>query len=47
MDGAPIPGLCGAGNAVASIFGAAYPGGGATLGPGVTFGCVAGLTLTS
>ena len=47
MDGAPIPGLCGAGNAVASIFGAAYPGGGATLGPGVTFGYVAGLTLTS
>ncbi|HTX27262.1 MAG TPA: FAD-dependent oxidoreductase [Streptosporangiaceae bacterium] len=47
MDGTPIPGLCGAGNAVASIFGAAYPGGGATLGPGVTFGYVAGLTLTS
>lgn len=47
MDGAVIPGLCGAGNAVASIFGAAYPGGGATLGPGVTFGYVAGLTLTS
>jgi hypothetical protein len=33
MDGTPIPGLFGAGNAVASIFGAAYPGGGATLGP--------------
>jgi 3-oxosteroid 1-dehydrogenase len=47
MEGAPIPGLFGAGNAVASIFGAAYPGGGATLGPGVTFGYVAGLTLTS
>jgi 3-oxosteroid 1-dehydrogenase len=47
MDGTPIPGLFGAGNAVASIFGAAYPGGGATLGPGVTFGYVAGLTLTS
>jgi succinate dehydrogenase/fumarate reductase flavoprotein subunit len=47
MDGTPIPGLFGAGNAVASIFGAAYPGGGATLGPGVTLGYVAGLTLTS
>jgi succinate dehydrogenase/fumarate reductase flavoprotein subunit len=47
MDGTPIPGLFGAGNAVTSIFGAAYPGGGATLGPGVTFGYVAGLTLTS
>jgi succinate dehydrogenase/fumarate reductase flavoprotein subunit len=47
MDGTPIPGLFGAGNAVASVFGAAYPGGGATLGPGVTFGYVAGITLTS
>jgi succinate dehydrogenase/fumarate reductase flavoprotein subunit len=47
MDGTPIPGLYGAGNAVASIFGAAYPGGGATLGPGVVFGYVAGLALTS
>jgi 3-oxosteroid 1-dehydrogenase len=47
MDGVPIPGLFGAGNAVASIFGAAYPGGGATIGPGVTFGYVAGLSLTS
>ena len=43
----PIPGLFGAGNAVASIFGATYPGGGATLGPGVTFGYVAGLAFTS
>jgi succinate dehydrogenase/fumarate reductase flavoprotein subunit len=46
-DGKPIPGLYGAGNAVASVFGAAYPGGGATLGPGVVFGRVAGLSLTS
>ena len=47
MDGAPIAGLFGAGNAVASIFGAAYPGGGATIGPGVVFGRIAGETLTA
>jgi len=37
-----IPGLYAAGNAAASIFGPAYPGGGATLGPALTFGYLAG-----
>lgn len=46
-DGNPIPGLYGAGNSVASPFGLAYPGGGGSLGPGVTFGFAAGESLTS
>ena len=37
----PIPGLFGAGNVVAHPFASAYPGGGGTLGPAVTFGHVA------
>jgi predicted oxidoreductase len=47
FDGAPIPGLYGAGNSVAAPFGLAYPGGGGTLAPAVTFGYVAGQSLTS
>jgi 3-oxosteroid 1-dehydrogenase len=40
--GVPIPGLYGAGNDVANAFGAAYPSGGATLGPATFFGWTAG-----
>jgi len=41
-DGAPIPGLYAVGNDQLNVFGGAYPGAGATLGPGLTFGYVAG-----
>jgi 3-oxosteroid 1-dehydrogenase len=44
-DNRPIPGLYGAGNVVAHPFASAYPGGGGTLGPAVTFGHVAGNSL--
>jgi succinate dehydrogenase/fumarate reductase flavoprotein subunit len=43
----PIPGLYGAGNAIAHPFASAYPGGGGTLGPCVTFGHVAGKSVVS
>jgi 3-oxosteroid 1-dehydrogenase len=46
LAGHPIDGLFAAGNTAASIFGRAYPGGGATLGQAVTFGYLAGLTAT-
>jgi 3-oxosteroid 1-dehydrogenase len=43
-DGSPIPGLYGTGNCVASPTGGGYWSGGATLGPAVTFGYLAGRT---
>ncbi|MGA2665948.1 MAG: FAD-dependent oxidoreductase [Nitrososphaerales archaeon] len=45
--GSPIPGLYGAGNDVASPFGAAYPNGGATVGFATVFGWIAGTTAGS
>ncbi|KWR86626.1 FAD-dependent oxidoreductase [Cupriavidus sp. IDO] len=41
-DADPIPGLYAAGNDAASIMGGEYNGAGITLGPGLTFGYVAG-----
>ncbi|HEY0942586.1 MAG TPA: FAD-dependent oxidoreductase [Steroidobacter sp.] len=41
-QGGVIGGLYAAGNVSAAVFGAYYPGGGATLGPAMTFGYIAG-----
>lgn len=42
QDNQPIAGLYAAGNDQSNVFGGAYPGAGATLGPAVTFGWIAG-----
>jgi succinate dehydrogenase/fumarate reductase flavoprotein subunit len=44
-EGRAIPGLYAAGNDMASIMGGAYPGGGITLGPAMTFGFIAAQNL--
>jgi 3-oxosteroid 1-dehydrogenase len=44
-DGTPIDGLYAVGNTAAHVFGDAYPGGGSTLGPALTFGYLAGQAI--
>lgn len=41
----PVPGLFAVGNDMASVMGGHYPSGGITLGPGMTFGYIAGRVL--
>lgn len=43
----PIPGLYSCGNDMASIMGGTYPAAGITLGPGLTFGFIAGQELAA
>jgi 3-oxosteroid 1-dehydrogenase len=45
--GAPVPGLYAAGNVTAQLFGDASPASGATLGPGLTFGYLAGCSAVA
>ena len=44
-DDQPIAGLYAVGNDQANVFGGAYPGAGATIGPGMVFGWRAGKHL--
>ena len=44
--GEAIPGLFAVGNDMTSIMGGNYPSGGITLGPGMTFGYIAGRVLS-
>lgn len=44
-DGSPVPGLFAAGNDMNSVMGGAYPSGGITLGPAMTFGFLAAEAL--
>lgn len=46
-EGKPIPGLYAVGNNAASVMGPGYAGSGATLGPCITFGYLAGLNCAS
>ena len=43
----PIPGLYAVGNVTSSVFGPGYPGAGATLGAGLTYGYLAGRALAA
>jgi 3-oxosteroid 1-dehydrogenase len=45
VDGTPIEGLFAAGNVTENAYAAGYPGAGATLGPLMTMGYLAGQTL--
>jgi succinate dehydrogenase/fumarate reductase flavoprotein subunit len=46
-DERPVEGLYAVGNDASSVMGGAYPGGGITLGPAMTFGYLAGLHLAA